>query len=150
MKIQSIHHVSLTVTDLERSRAFYREILGLREVPRPPFDFPGAWFQLGEHQQLHLIVHTNPSFRTGKPLDSRDIHFAVRVEDYWATAEFLRSRGYREEASSGDLMCLKINPRATAGFPQMYILDPDRHVIEINAESASPTPPPAGSPPGGN
>jgi len=26
-----------------------------------------------------------------------------------------------------------VNPRATAGFPQIYILDPDRHVIEINA-----------------
>jgi catechol 2,3-dioxygenase-like lactoylglutathione lyase family enzyme len=144
MKIQSIHHVSLTVTDLEHSRAFYRDVLGLREITRPPFDFPGAWFQLGEHQQLHLIVHSNPTFRAGKSLDSRDVHFAVRVQDYWVTVAFLRSRGYSENKPIGDLMCLKINPRATAGFPQMYILDPDRHVIEINAESAPPTPPPAG------
>jgi hypothetical protein len=28
---------------------------------------------------------------------------------------------------------MKVNPRATAGFPQIYILDPDRNVIEINA-----------------
>ena len=27
-----------------------------------------------------------------------------------------------------------VNPHATAGFPQIYILDPDRHVIEVNAE----------------
>jgi catechol 2,3-dioxygenase-like lactoylglutathione lyase family enzyme len=143
MKIQSIHHVSLTVTDLERSRAFYRDVLGLQEITRPPFNFPGAWFQLGDHQQLHLIVHTNPTFRTNKPLDTRDLHFAVRVEDYWGAVEFLRSRGYREDVSQDDLLRLMVNPRATAGFPQMYILDPDRHVIEINAASAPATPPQA-------
>jgi catechol 2,3-dioxygenase-like lactoylglutathione lyase family enzyme len=144
MKIQSIHHVSLTVSDLERSRTFYREVLGLREITRPPFNFPGAWFQISENQQLHLIVHTNPTFRTGKPLDTRDVHFAIRVEDYWATVEFLRSRGYREDAPADDLMRFIVNPRATAGFPQMYILDPDRHVIEINAAGAPASPPPAG------
>jgi len=47
MKINSLHHVSLTVTDLERSRRFYREVLGLQEIARPAFNFPGAWFQLG-------------------------------------------------------------------------------------------------------
>ena len=44
MKIEAIHHVSLGVTDLERSRQFYREILKLEEIARPPFGFPGAWF----------------------------------------------------------------------------------------------------------
>ena len=125
--------MSLTVTDLDRSRRFYREVLGLTEIERPPFNFPGAWFQLGAAQQLHLIVHTNPTFRGGKPLDTRDVHFAVRVNDYWATVEFLRSKGFREDAPADDPMRLAVNPRATAGFPQMYILDPDRHVIEINA-----------------
>ena len=145
MKLQSIHHVALTVTDLERSRAFYREVLGLQEITRPPFNFPGAWFQLGEHQQLHLIVHTNSTFRTGKPLDTRDVHFAARVQDYWQTVEFLRARGYREDASHDDPMRLIVNPQATAGFPQMYILDPDRHEIEINAAAAEPVrPSPAG------
>jgi catechol 2,3-dioxygenase-like lactoylglutathione lyase family enzyme len=142
MKIDAIHHVSLTVTDLERSRRFYNEVLGLEEIPRPPFNFPGAWFQLGATQQLHLIVHTRPTFRN-KPLDSRDSHFAVRVADYWQTVRFLQSKGYRDDGAEDDPMRLIVNPRATAGFPQMYILDPDRHVIEINAASAPPTPPPA-------
>ena len=26
-----------------------------------------------------------------------------------------------------------LQPHATAGFPQIYILDPDRNMIEINA-----------------
>jgi glyoxylase I family protein len=31
-------------------------------------------------------------------------------------------------------MKLKINPHSLTGYPQLYIIDPDRHVIEINAE----------------
>ena len=134
MEISGIHHVSLTVSDLERSRAFYREVLGLREIARPNFSFPGAWFQVGESQQLHLIVHNHSTFREGKALDTRDVHFAVRVSDYLGTVDLLRGAGYAEGAAD-EFRRMIVNPHATAGFPQMYILDPDRHVIEINAAS---------------
>jgi len=134
MNIRAIHHVSLNVTDLERSRRFYREILGLEEIARPPFSFPGAWFRVARSQQLHLIVHEGATFRGQKGVDTRDNHFAVRVEDYHAAVKFLRSRGYREDAAELDLLKMRTQPHATAGFPQIYICDPDRHVIEINAE----------------
>jgi hypothetical protein len=47
--------------------------------------------------------------------------------------DFLRSKGYREEAASDPFQHMVLQPHATAGFPQIYILDPDRNVIEINA-----------------
>jgi glyoxylase I family protein len=133
MKIQAIHHVSLNVTDLERSRRFYREILGLEEIARPPFSFPGAWFNVGGAQQLHLIVHAGATFRSVKGIDTRDNHFAVRVDDYPATVEFLRGKGYREDAADADPQKMRTQLHAAAGFPQIYICDPDWHVIEINA-----------------
>ena len=37
--IESLHHIGITVTDLARAKAFYGGVLGLRELPRPPFDF---------------------------------------------------------------------------------------------------------------
>jgi glyoxylase I family protein len=132
MEIQAIHHVSLPVTDLERSRRFYREIVGLEEIERPRFNFPGAWFALGD-DQLHLIVHGEATFRGAKPLDSRDVHFAVRVESFTAAVEELERKGYDRDADDADSMKMKVSPQATAGFPQIYILDPDRNVIEINA-----------------
>lgn len=131
--IAILHHVSLNVTDLERSRAFYREILGLQEITRPPFGFPGAWFAIGDSQQLHLIVHPGATFRGEKGIDTRDNHFAVRVRSYRSALEFLRGKGYSEH-STDEMTRMHLQPHATAGFPQLYILDPDRHVIEINAE----------------
>lgn len=133
MEIATLHHVAITVTDLERSKNFYREVLSLEEIPRPPFNFPGAWFQLGASQHVHLIVHDRATFRE-KPLDTRDVHFALRVPDHRAAVQFLHTKGYREDAAPDDPYYMVVQPHPTAGFPQIYICDPDRHVIEINSE----------------
>ena len=131
-----LHHVALPVTDLARSRRFYGDVLGLREIARPPdFDFPGAWYGLGSGQ-LHLIVRADGTMRGKKPLDSRDVHFAVRARDFEGMVEHLRARGYRDDAPAGDEMRMKVSRKPNAGFPQIFLLDPDGHVIEINAERA--------------
>jgi len=133
MHIQLLHHISVPVRDLERSRQFYREILGLQEIPRPNFPFGGAWFRIADGQELHLIQeHTNATYREGKAIDPGDHHFAIRVHSFGETVEFLRAKGYREDPDAG-LMELRVSPRPVTGYPQIYILDPDRHLIEINA-----------------
>lgn len=129
--VELLHHVTLTASDLERSRAFYRDILGLKEIARPDFPFPGAWFQVGGNQQLHLIVHDRATYRGTSEIDTRDIHFALRVGDYGKAVDFLRSQGYSDDSAAG--LPMKLQPHGKAGFPQIYVLDPDRHVIEINA-----------------
>jgi catechol 2,3-dioxygenase-like lactoylglutathione lyase family enzyme len=135
MEIGLLHHVTLTVTDIDRSKQFYREILGLKELARPPFPFPGAWFEIGASQHLHLIVHDDATFRAPhKGIDTRDVHFAVQVPSYRGALEFLRGKGYNENADDRDFHKMEVKPRPTAGYPQIYIIDPDRHVIEINAE----------------
>lgn len=137
MDIGLLHHVTLTVTDLDRSKQFYREILGLKEIARPAFPFPGAWFEIGGGvQHLHLIVHDDATFRSPhKGIDTRDVHFAVRVPSYRGALEFLRAKGYTEHAGDRDFHKMEVKPKPTAGYPQIYIIDPDRHVIEINAET---------------
>lgn len=131
LAVTGLHHVSLAVTQLERSRSFYRDVLGLQEIERPPFDFAGAWFRVGQGQ-LHLIVHPHPTLRTGG-VDSRDVHFALRVHSYRTAVAQLRARGYGPDVPS-ELLRLRENPAGRAGFPQIFLLDPDRHVIELNAE----------------
>jgi hypothetical protein len=58
----------------------------------------------------------------------------VRVASFWAALVHLRERGYREDAREGDPARVLALPRSVVGYPQLYILDPDRHLIEINAE----------------
>lgn len=129
-RITALHHVALPVSDLARSTEFYRDVLGLQQIERPAaFDFPGAWFALGEGQ-LHLIERRDGTLRAGKPLDSRDTHFAIRVDDFDAMLAHLRSLGYRDDAAAGDIMRLKANRTPNAGFPQIFVMDPDRHVID--------------------
>jgi hypothetical protein len=55
------------------------------------------------------------------------------VPSYARAVEHLRAKGFRDDASGDDPMRMILQPHAVAGFPQIYILDPDRHVIEINA-----------------
>jgi catechol 2,3-dioxygenase-like lactoylglutathione lyase family enzyme len=124
VRLEALHHVSVCVTDLPRAKAFYGDVLGLREIARPTFSFPGAWYQLGD-RQLHLIVHDTPrALRGTTEIDGRDGHFAFRVRDYDATVAYLRDRGvpYWENRD---------NPTP---WQQVYVTDPDGNVIEFNVE----------------
>ncbi|WP_426451621.1 VOC family protein [Paenibacillus sp. S-38] len=124
LDIQTIHHISLNVRKLEPAVAFYRDVLGLEELERPPFDFEGAWFAVGSAgQQLHLIVHEGEVLREGG-MHSRDGHFALRVAGYYRTIEWLERCGVAYDA----------RPRPRAGFPQIYVMDPDRNIIELNCD----------------
>ena len=133
MEILQLHHISLPTTDLERSRQFYRDVLGLEEIQRPPFPFPGAWFRLGD-RELHLIAGENVDAQGGTGTDANQLHFAIRVPSYRRALEHLMGHGYREDVAGSDPMHLLARPRALTGYPQLYVTDPDRHLIEINAE----------------
>lgn len=124
LEIETLHHVSLSVTDLDRARRFYGGVLGLREISRPAFDFRGAWFELGD-RQLHLIVHTTPlSLRGTTTIDPRDGHFAIRVRSHRETLAHLQVHGVE----------VRDNPRNATPWEQIHITDPDGNVIEMNAE----------------
>jgi catechol 2,3-dioxygenase-like lactoylglutathione lyase family enzyme len=121
---EGIHHVSLSVKNTERSKKFYTEILGLKEIERPPLPFPGAWFAVGDQgQQIHVIE--NPGEKHERELNTRDNHFALRVKSYNGTVEWLKKCGVQYYA----------RPNSIAGFPQIYVQDPDYNIIELNCES---------------
>ena len=88
MKMLELNHVAIHVADMERSNAFYRDVLRLEPMPRPAFDFPGAWFRLGLSQELHLIGRRGPV-----ALMDGNNHFALRVEDIAAWQKHLEQAG---------------------------------------------------------
>ena len=122
--VESVQHVSVTVTDLARARRFYSEVLGLTEIQRPDFDFAGAWFGVGT-QQIHLIVHPGArTLRGTTEISSRDGHVALRVRSYRETLEHLRAHA---------VPCLE-RPDNKTPWAQLYITDPDGNVVELNAD----------------
>jgi len=113
MRIFSLDHVALVVSDLGASCRFYGDQLGLSLITRPAFDFAGAWFALGPAQALHLIM--------GEPVVCSRSHFALQVASIEEVEEFLRLRGvsYRPPRLRPD------------GAWQIFVYDPDGYRIEL-------------------
>src|SRR5205814_7593730 len=46
---------SSDLDDVPGTVRFYSELLGLRDGPRPPLSFPGAWLYSGASAILHIV-----------------------------------------------------------------------------------------------
>lgn len=120
----ALHHVAVCVTDLERARRFYTDVLGLTEVDRPRLNVEGVWYGLGGGQ-LHLIVHPpTRTLRGTREIDIADGHLALRVRDYDAALARLRAHGVE----------LLERPDNATPWKQIYLTDPDGNVIELNVD----------------
>jgi Glyoxalase/Bleomycin resistance protein/Dioxygenase superfamily. len=122
MKIKHIEHVSLHVKDVEASTDFYARTLKLERLPRPAMSIAGAWFRLGERQQLHLIGERN------EPVHSaiRGNHFAVGVDDLSAFEAHFRDSGVEF-----------FGPMTLPdGMLRLFLRDLDGHMLELVSASA--------------
>ena len=114
-----IHHVSLIVSDTNRSLAFYSDLLGL--VPdgqRPDLGYPGAWLWIGD-QQIHLLELPNPDPVQGRPRHGgRDRHLALAVKDLDSLAQRLEQVGIAFT-------------RSRSGRRALFCRDPDGNALEL-------------------
>ena len=128
LRLRGIHHVTLICASLDRSTAFYRDVLGLRLVKEElNVDDPGArhfWFGDGDGAPGTLVSCMEyPRMDEGVVGRGSTHHLAFRVE----TAEELEGwRGYLESRGIG---CSDVLDRTW--FSSIYLRDPDGHVIEI-------------------
>ena len=86
-----LHHVSFAIKDLDASKKFFGEVLGLPEIVRPGFNFSGAWYALGD-RQLHLIAESSNS-SDGRQRLTRADHMALEVRDVEAVKTTLSDNG---------------------------------------------------------
>ena len=130
IEIRQLHHVSIAVKGVERSKQFYCGVLGMKDVPRPKhYDFGGAWFRAGTYE-VHLIQEKDAVQAPGDPPISptarRDLtfarHFCFRVADMDATIKTLEENDIPIAAGP--------RPRGD-GASQLYIYDPDGHMVEL-------------------
>ncbi|MDO8412392.1 MAG: VOC family protein [Gallionellaceae bacterium] len=95
IKISALLHVSILVSNLEQARFFYETTLGLKLNPtRPDLGYPGAWYDTGANQQLHLMQLPNPENGLQRPAHGgRDRHVALAVNDLDALVHELKVAG---------------------------------------------------------
>jgi len=114
-----LHHVSFASKDLDASRRFFSGVLGLPEIERPGFNFPGIWYALGD-RQLHIIENKAEGADAASRL-SRSDHVALEVSDTAAVRSTLEQHG---------VPCQEGGNRSL-GMEQVFCRDPDGHVLEF-------------------
>ena len=122
LKTHGVLHFSLAVTDLDCSRKFYEQLLGMKVIEQSP---RMVFLQTGD-DYLILAKGTEPmKYDSAK---STPVHhaFKVKPEDFEASIEFLRKSGVE---------VFNIEDRNQGVFwgPQAYFLDPDGNKLEIYA-----------------
>ena len=133
MPIENLDHYFIYSADIEKSREFYSQILGLKDGPRPSFDFEGYWFYLNEKPVVHIgttgFPGGIPSASAGETVANlpkvgtgRIDHIAFKATDI---AEFLE----RLEKRS-----LPYHKQSIPEFnlTQLFVKDPDGATIELN------------------
>ncbi|MCH8183865.1 MAG: VOC family protein [Proteobacteria bacterium] len=55
MSLNSLQHFLVRASNLDDTRTFYEDVLGLRDGDRPDFPFPGHWLYLGDVPVVHLV-----------------------------------------------------------------------------------------------
>ena len=142
--MRALHHVGITVKDLDASIRFYHDVLGLEfsNEPSPWFDgpelgpavgVPGAALRqvsllLGD-TTLELLEYKSPPSQTEGPLMSQSLgasHVAFVVDDVAAKKAELEAQGI-EFYSDVNL----VDEGVLAGWRWVYFEDPDGYPLEL-------------------
>ncbi len=126
IELRAFDHTTLIVSDLDATREFYVDKLGMKQVTRPDFDFPGLWFQPGAIQ-IHATLEGPEAGDAGigdrgNSLVARGHHFAFSVDDCQKEAAKLEDIGIK----------ILHGPKSRPdGAVQVYFADPDGHIVEL-------------------
>ena len=112
LNIHYLHHVAITITDLERAKAFYGGVLGLTELPIRGIDSNRAWYQAGPCQ-VNLIVK--------KEADPKlPSHVALCVDSIRQARKTLEEQGIKLTKTT-----------QVSNINRGYFEDPDGNRLEI-------------------
>ena len=130
LRIAGLHHITLICKDLERTSAFYRNLLGMRLVKQTVSD--------DDRDARHLFFGDEdgapgtlvtcleyPSLEPGPGGPGSTHHFALAIdseEELHAWREYLVAQG---------VPCTEVMDRAL--FKSVYLRDPDGHIVELAA-----------------
>lgn len=141
-QIIAVDHTGITVTNLERSLAFWRDVLGFELSHRPHqtgdlaseiTGVPGAEISIavlkGYGHKIELLQYLAPSDRKHvdlRPCDVGSVHVALVVDDLEAVLNTIAAAAWK---AAGKPQILTSGPNA--GKRVVYVRDPDGTTIEF-------------------
>ena len=134
MPLQRLEHYLVLSDDIDTTRDFYRDVLGMTEGFRPELDFPGFWLYLGDTPCIHIAEWQSYAAWTKKvsiPISTRASstgpvdHIAFNGTGFAEVHARLVARG----------LTFSENRIEDIGLRQMFLRDPNGVPIEINFRS---------------
>lgn len=123
MALQRINHIVLKVKNLESSDYFYREILGMQRVG----ERGKMWFySAGNHHHDLALLEIGSHATAPQSQQTGLFHLCFNVSDEQALAEL-----HARCKSFGVTILGAVDHTIMRSF---YVLDPDRHVIELGVD----------------
>ncbi|HYI86105.1 MAG TPA: VOC family protein [Burkholderiales bacterium] len=131
MPVTALNHYLIVSKNLERSKKFYQEVLGLDVAERPDFGFPGYWLKTGDNICVHLASQAPNKIRDqfllkkhpkGTAGSGSVDHIAFLAQD----PEGVRSRIQKNKVD------MHFRSFPDAKLFQIFLKDPDDVTIELN------------------
>ncbi len=126
MTIEGMNHFTVLSGNLEKSKAFYINILGFTEGYRPPFEFPGAWLYAGDQAILHIMAGKPMPINAPGVID----HMAFTASDLQSVVDTLKKHE------------IKYTLHRLKGLDiwQLFCHDPDGAKVELDFAAHEPEP----------
>lgn len=125
LNIKKIHHIAIIVSDYEKSKKFYTEVLGctiLKETYRAERKSYKLDLEVNGSYQIELFSFENPPARVSNPEALGLRHLAFEVESVEAGVEYLKSVGVE---------CEPIRIDNLTGKRFTFFQDPDKLPLEL-------------------
>jgi catechol 2,3-dioxygenase-like lactoylglutathione lyase family enzyme len=139
MALTRLEHYLVLTDNVDATRDFYCNVLGMQVGPRPPLEFPGYWVYLGDVPCIHIADwerYATHSAQTGIPVSKRSEgtgpvdHLAFNANNYPEIRDRLHHHGVPAHT----------NVVPGANLIQLFLNDPNGVKIEINIFSATTEP----------
>jgi catechol 2,3-dioxygenase-like lactoylglutathione lyase family enzyme len=131
MALTAMEHYLVLTSDLDATRDFYQDALGMTQGFRPPLGFPGYWMYIGSTPVIHIAewltytAHSNDkSIPVTAPAESTGAfdHVAFNAEDFEGVVARLARHGVTPAR----------NLTSRSGMRQLFVFDPNGVKLEIN------------------
>ena len=136
MPLTHLEHYLIQTEDLEGTKDWYVDVLGMREGDHPDFKFPVYWLYVGDEPVLHLTVGGKDVTENRKKYlgQQSDATHGSGVVDHIA----FRATGLRDMMGHLDDRGIEYTKRQVddQGLFQLFLIDPNGVKVELNFANA--------------